>query len=70
MLVTVFITDSFPVFEMVPNEQHNVTITAKPGSLVYTGSMTVSLRLPQVDLAVAISSNTLNGLTYTPPPVG
>lgn len=62
-----FDASAFPTWEMVPNEQHDVTITAKTGSLIYLGAMTVTLRLPQVDLAVAISANTLNGLNYVPP---
>jgi len=62
-----FTASAFPTWEMVPNEQHDVTITAKADSLIYLGAMNITLRLPQVDLAVAISANTLNGLNYVPP---
>lgn len=61
------ITDTFPEFENVPNEEHSITITAKPGSLVFIGSAEITLFLPQVDLEDALAVNTLDGLTYEPP---
>ena len=58
---------AFPTWENIPHEEHTVSITAKPGSLIFIGSATVTLFLPQVDLADAISVNTLDGLNYEPP---
>ncbi|WJJ54982.1 hypothetical protein [Xanthomonas phage RTH11] len=62
-----FTATEFPTWELVPNEEHTVTLTAKAGSLIFIGTGVVTLYLPQVALADAIPNNTLSGLTYVPP---
>lgn len=62
-----FTSTAFPTWEMIPNEEHTVTLTAKADSLIFTGTGTVTLHLPQVALSDALTANTLDGLSYTPP---
>lgn len=59
-----YTVSAFPTFTNVPDEEHAVTFTAKPGSLVWIGSGSITLKLLTVNLADALPANQLDGLTY------
>lgn len=54
-----------PIEEQEPDVVKQVTITAKAGSLVWHGSVTLDITLPLVDLATLMTVTTLDGL-YPP----
>jgi hypothetical protein len=44
----------------------DVTVTAKPGSLCYIGSLTVTIKPDLIELSTVITNLDLDGLTYVP----
>lgn len=62
-----YTASAFPTFTNTPDEEHTVTLTATPESLVWIGATTLTLKLLKVALVDALPVNTLNGLTYVPP---
>lgn len=54
-----------PIEQQEPDVVKQLTITAKAGSLVWHGSVTLDITLPLVDLATLLTVTTLDGL-YAP----
>lgn len=50
-----------------PHETQTINLVAKSGSIVWRGTLVLTLNANDIDLVEAIENNSLNGLTYTPP---
>lgn len=59
--------EALPTFTGLPGEEHTFVLTIKPGSLVFIGSTTVTVKIDTIDLATVITIEDLSGLTYVPP---
>lgn len=62
-----FVDGPLPVFVGEPNEKKDFVLTANADSLVYRGTLTLTLVAEDLDLAVLISDPVLDGLEYTQP---
>lgn len=60
-------TQTLPAFEGTANETKPLVIPALGDSLIYIGSITLTLVAEDIDLEVAIPDNNLDGLTYSAP---
>ena len=63
-----FVDGDLPTFSGELNETRPVQIVAKADSLPYIGSITITLKAEDVDLATAIPDVEMDGLTYAAPP--
>jgi hypothetical protein len=63
-----FTDGDLPTFTGAVNETHPVQVVVKADSLIYTGSITLTLKADDVDLATAIPDAEMDGLTYAAPP--
>lgn len=63
-----FVDADLPTFTGELNETHPVQIVAKADSLPYIGSITITLKAEDIDLATAIPDVDMDGLTYAAPP--
>lgn len=62
-----FVDGPLPTFNGEPNEEQPVQIVATADSLVYRGSVMITLKAQDIPLADAIVVKRGAGLTYTPP---
>lgn len=64
-----FTDGDLPAFTGEVNETHPVQVVVKADSLIFTGSLTLTLKADDIDLAVAIPDVEMDGLTYGAPAV-
>jgi len=63
-----YIDVELPVFAGdEPHETGQVVLTAKEGSLVWIGSLTLTINANDIELSTVLTNTELNGLVYTPP---
>lgn len=56
-----------PEFTGELNEEHDVQIVVKADSLIFTGSLTITVKAEDIDLATAIPDVEMDGLVYAAP---
>lgn len=64
-----FVDGPLPTFTGELNEQHDVQVVVKADSLIFTGSITLTVKAEDIDLATAIPDVEMDGLVYAAPPV-
>lgn len=62
-----YVDGPLPTFTGELNEEHDVQIVAGADSLVFFGSLTLTLKAEDKDLGTVITITALNGLTYVAP---
>lgn len=65
-----FTDGALPTFSGEVNETLPLQIVVKADSLIFTGSITLTLKADDVDLATAIPDVEMDGLVYAAPPAG
>lgn len=63
-----FVDAALPEFTGTLNEEHDVQIVVKADSLIFTGSITITVKAEDIDLATAIPDVEMDGLVYAAPP--
>jgi hypothetical protein len=62
-----YVDADLPTFEGLPNEEHTVQLVAAADSLIYIGSLVLTLKSADIELSSVITVTALNGLTYVKP---
>lgn len=62
-----FVDGPLPIFAGEPNEKKDFVITASADSLIYRGTLTLTVAAEDLDLAILISDPVLDGLEYVQP---
>lgn len=62
-----YVDGDLPTFEGLPNEEHTVQLVAAADSLIYIGSLVLTLKAADIELSSVITVTALNGLTYVAP---
>lgn len=62
-----YIDADLPTFTGALNETHDVQIVVDADSLIFTGSITITVKAEDVDLATAIPDVDMDGLVYAAP---
>lgn len=64
-----FVDGPLPEFTGTLNEEHDVQIVVKADSFIFTGSVTITVKAEDIDLATAIPDVEMDGLVYAAPAV-
>lgn len=62
-----YVDAALPAFDGTPNEQHDFSVVANADSLVWRGTLVLTVKSEDIPLSTALTTTTLNGLVYTSP---